>query len=67
MRREKQTTKAFYKHSETDQVLVIERRCDGAIVGSCPATEPLKNLDSYQCSLDANLWIQESSDRLELM
>ena len=67
MRREKQTTKDFYRHSETGEILVIERRWDGVILGSCPATEPLKDVGSYRCSLDANMWIAENSDKLVLI
>ena len=35
MRREKQTTKAFYKHTETGEIFVIEKRWDGIMLGSC--------------------------------
>ena len=63
----KQITKAFYQHKETGQIVVIEKRSDGAIVGSCPATEPLKDLGSYECKSDNNLWVQENGDRLILL
>lgn len=66
MRREKQTSKAFYRYTETGQIFVIERKADRAILGSCPAIEPLKELDSYDCKPDNNLWIQENSDKLIL-
>jgi len=48
MRREKQTSRDFYRHTETDEVFYIERRWDGVLIGSCPATEPLKALDTYK-------------------
>ena len=67
MRREKQTSKAFYKYAETGEIFVIERRWDGVILGNCKASEPLKDLDSDRCSLDANLWVAENSDKLVLM
>lgn len=66
MRPEKKTTKDFYRHSETGQLTVIEKRPDGVIVGSCPAQEPLKDLDSYQCKADNNIWICDQSDKLIL-
>lgn len=64
MRHEKQTTKAFYEHTETGELLVIERRWDGTIIGSCPATEPLRDVDDYPCTPDNNLWLAENSDKL---
>ena len=66
MKRSKETTRAFYKHAESGQILVIERRVDGTILGSCPATEPLRDVGSYECKADNNLWVQENSDRLLL-
>ena len=66
MKKSKQTSKDFYQHTETGQVLVIERRPDGAILGSCPASEPLKDLDSYECKPDNNVWVQENSHKLIL-
>ena len=66
MKKNKGTSKAFYRHTETGQILVIERRADGAILGSCPASEPFRDLDSYECKPDNNLWVQENSDRLAL-
>ncbi len=62
-----QTTKAFYRHTETGDILVIERRWDGVLISSCPASKPLKDLDSYECKPDNNLWIQDNSDKLILM
>ncbi len=35
MRHEKQTSKDFYKHSETGEIFCIERRWDGVLIGSC--------------------------------
>jgi len=46
---------------------VVERRWDGAIVGSCPAAEPLKDLDSYEVSGRDNVWLADNSDKLLLM
>ena len=56
--------RAFYKHSETGEIVVLEKRADGTILGSCPASEPLKELDAYECKPDNNLWLAEISDRL---
>ena len=67
MRPEKQITKAFYKHYETGQIFVVERRHDGAILGSCLAKEPLKDLDSYEVTDKDNVWLSEVSDKLLLM
>ncbi len=50
----------FYKHADTGAIVVVEMRPDGTILGSCPASEPLKDLDSYQCKADNNLWVQEN-------
>ncbi len=33
MRREKQTSKDFYKHSETGEIFCIENRWDGVLIG----------------------------------
>ena len=66
MKKSKGTAKAFYRHSESDQIVVIERRWDDAIVGSCPATEPLRDLDACECKPDNNLWVQENSHKLVL-
>ena len=59
-----QTSKDFYRDTETGQIYVIERRWDGTILGSCAATEPLKDLDAYECTNENNLWIQDINDRL---
>ena len=59
-----QITKAFYLHKESGQIIVIERRSDGTIVGSCPASEPLRDLDSYECKPDNNLWVQANGPKL---
>ena len=67
MRRDKKTSKDFYKHSESNEIFVIERRWDGTILGSCPAMEPLKDLDAYKCKTDNNLWLAEISDKLILI
>ncbi len=64
MKKSKGTSRAFYQHSETGQVLIIERRADGAILGSCPASEPLRDAGSYECKPDK--WVQENSGKLEL-
>lgn len=66
MRREQQTSRDFYRHAETGEIIVIERSWSGAILGSCPAKEPLKDLDSYECKPDNNVWIAENSDKLVL-
>ena len=61
---ERQTYRAFYQHKESGQILVIEKRAhDGDIVGSCPATEPLRDLDSYEYKPDNNVWVQENSGK----
>lgn len=39
---------------------------DGAILGSCRATEPLRDVDSYKCTPDNNVWLAENSDKLVL-
>jgi hypothetical protein len=62
-----QTTKAFCRYTETGQILVIEKRWGGTIIGSCPATEPLRELDSYECTDKNNLWVMECSAKLVLM
>ena len=62
MRHENRITKDF-----SGEILVIERRWDGTILGSCPASEPLKELDSYECRPDNNVWIQEQSGKLILV
>lgn len=66
MKKSKGTSKAFYRHIETGQLLVVERRADGAILGSCPATEPLRDLGSCECTSHNNLWVQENSNKLVL-
>ena len=66
MRLEQQKTKDYYKHIETGEIVVLEKRADGIILSSCPATEPLRDLDSYECKPDNNLWIQENSEKLIL-
>jgi len=67
MKYKNKTTKAFYRHAETGEIVCIERRWDGMILGSCPASEPLRDLDSYICKPDNNVWIQENSDKLILI
>ena len=62
----KRTFRDLFRHAETNQFVVVERRSDGAIVGSCPATEPLRDIDCYQCKPDNNLWVSQNSDKLEL-
>ncbi len=66
MKRSKETTSAFYRHADSGQILVIERRADGAILGTCPASEPLRDVGSYKCNPDNNLWVQENSHKLTL-
>lgn len=66
MKKSKGTSRAFYQHTETGQILVIEQRADGAILGSCPASEPLREAGSYECKADNNLWVLENSGKLEL-
>ena len=61
------TSKAFYRHSETGQILVVEKRWVGVLPGSCPASEPLKDVDIYECKPDNNLWLMENSDKLILI
>ncbi|MFC1635217.1 hypothetical protein ACFL5Z_10275 [Planctomycetota bacterium] len=63
----RQTSKHFYRHSESGRIVVMEKRLDGVILGSCSAPEPLRDLDSYECKPDNNLWVMENSDRLILM
>jgi len=67
MKQEKKIARAFYRHAESGQILVIERSWSGIILGSCPATEPLKDLAEYQITPKNNLWIQENSDKLILI
>jgi hypothetical protein len=64
MRPDKQNTKAFYRHEETGDIFCIEKRWDGTILGSSPAKEPLRDLDSYEYNMDNNLWLAEISDKL---
>ncbi|HUW21023.1 MAG TPA: hypothetical protein VMW16_17120 [Sedimentisphaerales bacterium] len=52
---------------ETGEIFVIERRRDGVILGSCKTSEPLKDLDAYECPTENNLWLQEQSNKLMLM
>ena len=68
MKPENQTRKYFYRHSETGEIFIIERHWDGVLSGSCgPLSEPLKGWYDYEITPKNNLWIQENSDRLELM
>ena len=64
---EQQTTRAFYRHAESGQVIVVERRWDGTILGNCLATVPLKDLADYELSSDNNAWIESQNDKLILM
>jgi len=66
VRKSKGTSKDIYQHTETGQVLVIERWSDGAVLGSCPASEPLRDVGSYECKPDNNVWVQENSHKLVL-
>jgi len=66
MSKKKRTIRDFYRHSDTGEIFVIERRWDGTILGSRPAPEPLKDINSYKCKPDNNVWIQENSDKLIL-
>lgn len=66
VQKKKRTTKDFYHHIDTGAILVMERRADGVIVGSCPASEPPKDVDGYECKPDNNLWVQENSHKLIL-
>jgi hypothetical protein len=68
MKPENQTSKYFYRHSETGEIFIIERRWDGVLIGSCsPLSEPLKRWYEYEITHKNNLWIQENRDRLMLM
>lgn len=67
MRKEQQISRDFFKHSETGEIIVVERRCDGVILGSCTAKQPLQDLDSYICKPGNNVWIQEQSNKLILL
>ena len=63
-----QTTKQLYKHADTCEVFAIESLWRGGIVGSTPPlTEPLKELDEYECTPDRNDWLQAQSDKLILI
>ena len=63
----KQTSKNAYRHIETGDVIVIEKRWDGAIIGSAgPLSEPLRSLDSYECTDKNNVWLMDNSDKLIL-
>ena len=49
MKPEKQTSRDFYKHSETGEIFCIEHRWDGTLLASCgPLSEPLKDKDDYE-------------------
>jgi hypothetical protein len=62
IRGEKQTTKAFYKHSESNEIFVIEHRWDGVLIGSCgPLSGPLKNRDDYEITNKNNLYTDEEN------
>lgn len=67
-KREQQTTKAFYRHSDGG-IFCIEKNWSGVLIGSCgPLPEDnLKDLDSYECKADNLLWIQDQSDKLITM
>ncbi|MHC4538309.1 MAG: hypothetical protein ACYTEK_06495 [Planctomycetota bacterium] len=67
MRRDKEITRAFYRHSETGEIVVLEKREDGVIVGSRSASEPLRDLSSYEVSEKDNVWLAEQSNKLMLM
>ena len=56
MGREKQTSKDFYRDSETGDIFCIEKRWDGVLLGSCgPLPEDnLKDLDEYECTNNVN-------------
>jgi hypothetical protein len=66
MRREKQISRDFYRHAETGEIFVVERRWDGTILGSCPAAEPLMDLGKYTCTDTNNIWLAENSDNMIL-
>ena len=68
MKPEKQTSKDFYRHSETGEIFIIERRWDGVLIGSCgPLSEPLKRWYEYEITNKNNLYIQENSYRLRMI
>jgi len=68
MKPENQTSKYFYRHSETGEIFIIERRWDGVLIGSCgPLSEPLKRRYEYEITPKNNLWIQENIYRLMLI
>ena len=67
-RRRKSITKDFYRHTETGEIFIIERRrWDGVILGSCLAKKPLRDLQDYECVPDNNVKLSESSEKLILM
>lgn len=66
---EDQTSKNFYKHSETGEVYAIEMLWRGGIVASAgPLDEnDLKDLDSYEYTADRNDWLNENNNGMILM
>ena len=66
MRHEKKTIRDVYRHSETGEIIILEKHADGTILGSCPAKKLLKDLDTYKCKSDRNIWLAEISDKLML-
>lgn len=64
-----QTTKNFYRHSDTGEIYAVEVRWNGEVVGSCGplAENDLKDLNSYEYTSDKNEWLQEVNAKLLLM
>ena len=64
-----QTSKDFYKHSETGEIYAIEMLWSSSIVASAgPLDETdLKYLNSYEYTPDRNDWLNENNNEMILM
>lgn len=66
-----QAVKYFCTHEETSDIFCIECCIEKGpkesliIIGSCPAKEPLGDVNNYKCTDENNQWVKENIDKLK--
>ncbi len=63
-----ETSRNFYKNSETGEVFVIETDWQGHVIASCgPVEGTLQALDTYELTAEQNAELQAVNDKLILV
>ena len=69
MTNDTQTTKKFCRHTETNEIFVLEMTWNRIVVvsyGPVPADD-LKLPEHYDCTTELNEWLETQNDKLIMM